>query len=385
MNYDSEHQSSRSVGQQSESQPRAFSPIDVECLSARRDAPFFGRGYMFCTLSVVVAFLIGMSRKVPAELIERDWKTLGDGLLTFDQMSGREWLDLTLTEGMSTVEVSAQLDGNREYSGFTFASVDDVVELLTHAGIDTNTEVTEEGLDPAMHLSELLGVTDRGNFLFDWSVGSAFDETRGVYVNLGVRWTWELGGGRGLGGYLAPYDWDESPEVRGVWMFRPSEPRVIDGDLNLDGSVTVADIDLLNGAIRQNSTEVQFDLNSDRLVNEHDRDTWVWDIRKTWYGDANLDGKFDSSDLVAVFAAGEYEDDLIENSNWASGDWNGDAEFNSADLVVAFQDNGFEQGFRFDVLFVPEPGEIGCLPFAFAVVVAILSNRKLSFQKEMRQ
>jgi hypothetical protein len=54
-------------------------------------------------------------------------------------------------------------------------------------------------------------------------------------------------------------------------------------------------------------------------------------------GDANGDGIFNSSDLVVVFAAGEYEDGVPRNSTWEEGDWNGDQEFNTTDLVLAFQ------------------------------------------------
>lgn len=54
-------------------------------------------------------------------------------------------------------------------------------------------------------------------------------------------------------------------------------------------------------------------------------------------GDVNNDGRFDSSDLVAMFAAGEYEDELYRNSTFATGDLDGDGEFNTSDLVFAFQ------------------------------------------------
>jgi hypothetical protein len=54
------------------------------------------------------------------------------------------------------------------------------------------------------------------------------------------------------------------------------------------------------------------------------------------YGDSNLDGRFDSADLISVFSQGEYEDDEVGNSSWQEGDWNGDGEFNTSDLVEAF-------------------------------------------------
>ena len=57
----------------------------------------------------------------------------------------------------------------------------------------------------------------------------------------------------------------------------------------------------------------------------------------TVVGDSNGDGKFDSADFVAVFIAGEYEDDISGNSSFEEGDWNGDGDFNSSDFVAAFE------------------------------------------------
>jgi hypothetical protein len=54
-------------------------------------------------------------------------------------------------------------------------------------------------------------------------------------------------------------------------------------------------------------------------------------------GDVNGDGLFNSSDLVMVFQAGEYEDDRDRNSTFEEGDWNVDGDFTTSDLVEAFQ------------------------------------------------
>ena len=70
----------------------------------------------------------------------------------------------------------------------------------------------------------------------------------------------------------------------------------------------------------------------------------VWLAGTPIPGDANLDGEFNSTDLVRVFQAGEYEDAIESNSAWSDGDWNGDGEFDTSDLVVAFQAGYFEQG-----------------------------------------
>ena len=53
-------------------------------------------------------------------------------------------------------------------------------------------------------------------------------------------------------------------------------------------------------------------------------------------GDSNRDGRFDESDLVAVFQAGKYE--TGEEAGWREGDWNRDEVFDSSDLVLAFKE-----------------------------------------------
>jgi len=53
-------------------------------------------------------------------------------------------------------------------------------------------------------------------------------------------------------------------------------------------------------------------------------------------GDANRDGVFNSSDLVAVFAAGLFEAGPSAAVTWETGDWNDDGEFNTADFVYAY-------------------------------------------------
>ncbi len=54
-------------------------------------------------------------------------------------------------------------------------------------------------------------------------------------------------------------------------------------------------------------------------------------------GDSNGDGVFSSEDLVLVLQAGEYEDDIPDNSTFQEGDWDGDGDFNTSDLVFVFR------------------------------------------------
>ena len=111
----------------------------------------------------------------------------------------------------------------------------------------------------------------------------------------------------------------------------------------------------LTAAIQADTGDIQFDVDQSGVVDLRDQQHWVTELKQTWMGDANLDGVFDSGDLITVFQAGEYEDSVATNSTWVTGDWNGDAEFDSGDLVSAFQDGGYELGPRAAVSAVPEP------------------------------
>jgi hypothetical protein len=157
--------------------------------------------------------------------------------------------------------------------------------------------------------------------------------------------------------------------IRGVapWWLWQAAPRVATlGDFNADDVLNVADLDILTDAIFSTRNVVGTDLNADHVFDYSDVRQWVANIQRTWIGDANLDGEFNSSDLTAVFQAGQYEDSRRTNSTWATGDWNGDLEFSSTDLVVAFQDAGYEAGPR-NVAAVPEPATNGI------VVLGLLS------------
>ena len=126
------------------------------------------------------------------------------------------------------------------------------------------------------------------------------------------------------------------------------------GDFNSDGDLSVEDVDLLIAQIISGGSESLFDLNQDSVLDRHDLDVWITSIKSSWFGDANLDGQFSSSDLVQVFTAGKYETN--NRASWSEGDWNGDGVFGSSDIVKAIVDGGYEKGPRTDAMAVPEPG-----------------------------
>ena len=106
------------------------------------------------------------------------------------------------------------------------------------------------------------------------------------------------------------------------------------GDLTRDGKLDADDIDAICPLINANANVA--DLNNDDSIDNKDFVYLVRDLIGSDFGDANLDGQFDSSDLVQIFVAGEYDDGVSGNSGWAEGDWTCDGEFDSSDLVAAF-------------------------------------------------
>ena len=145
---------------------------------------------------------------------------------------------------------------------------------------------------------------------------------------------------------------DNSGGISGIIIRSLGSPPAT-GDINGNGSLDTEDIDLLTAEVLANTNTAAMDLNGDGAVNQADRSVWVTELRNTWFGDSNLDGEFNSSDFVAVFTSGKFEQDL--DASWAEGDWNGDNRFNSADFVAAFTDGGFELGPRPQAANVPEP------------------------------
>ena len=126
-----------------------------------------------------------------------------------------------------------------------------------------------------------------------------------------------------------------------------------------------ADIDDLTGQSASGNNNLTYDLNADNLVDEADVSVWVKDLFKSWIGDADLSGEFNSGDLVVVLSSGTYEADV--DSVWSTGDFNGDGRTNSSDLVVALADGGYEQGPRAAVAAVPEPSAGLLLAMGLAV------------------
>ena len=136
---------------------------------------------------------------------------------------------------------------------------------------------------------------------------------------------------------------------------KPTEGVGLVGDYNANGTLDSGDLDLQSNAIAANGPAL-YDLNKDGSVNFLDRKAWVNDLKKTWVGDANLDGLFNTTDFVNVFQVGKFETGAA--ASWTEGDWDGNKLFTTGDFVVAFQAGGFEAGPKAAVSAVPEPSSM---------------------------
>ena len=210
--------------------------------------------------------------------------------------------------------------------------------------------------------------------LFTQSEGIAIDTTvRRDYSLLLTETSYQLFEGAGesiLSGTLrdySPFAGSIDPYETPNFLFfgdntTRGESRVVLGsilvathDFNEDGIINSLDIDVWDERRRQTTAiapeHQHFDLNADGALTDADRDIWLGEIANVPLGDANFDGVFNSTDLIAVFQAGEYEDMFDRNSEWSTGDWNGDQEFDSGDVIVAFQTGSYVSLART----VPEP------------------------------
>jgi hypothetical protein len=116
-------------------------------------------------------------------------------------------------------------------------------------------------------------------------------------------------------------------------------------DVNGDGRLSPIDalrvINRLNALSVIHTNPAQVEDNAEPLVIAR-----LFDQISAYVGDSNLDGRFDSSDLVQIFQAGEYEDSADNNSTWSEGDWDGDRNFTTGDLILAFQRDRYSAASR---------------------------------------
>ncbi len=269
---------------------------------------------------------------------------------------GRENASLFVNEGGGTFTLQSSVDG--PFAAAADFDKDGLLDKLVetgdgefwlHRNLGDGSFETELALDPFPGF----GVWIRGVADVD---GNGYED-----IIRGYQWSWstyewfgndgEQFGGRGyhLGGgdallFLKDVDQDGDLEAVTFRVASSVEWVYTEGNGGLRGNVSVS-------VPRETVTDVG-DLNSDGHLDFVYRvDPRIWldgstlnfreQVEPTPIGDVNSDGLFSSSDLVEVFKAGEYEDDVSLNSTWEEGDWNRDGDFDSGDLVLALQEGQY--------------------------------------------
>jgi len=107
---------------------------------------------------LVVTMLCALSPPLArATLITADYVMPGDGLLTFDTLSGLEWLDVTLTVNQTYDQVRL---GPYYADGFYHATKEELQTLFIHAGTpDDGFDISQTYPAETKALARLLGVT----------------------------------------------------------------------------------------------------------------------------------------------------------------------------------------------------------------------------------
>jgi hypothetical protein len=151
--------------------------------------------------------LAGLSAK--ANLIQASDPGFGANSLTVDTTSGLGWLDLTATAGLSYQQVLADTQPGGIYSGFRFATVQEVLNLYSDAGI-AGTGYYSLATPSIESLISLLGAPELINglpgFIALSASGSSSVKNAPAIYAIGVNGTevyWVNGGGAGYGGGTA--------------------------------------------------------------------------------------------------------------------------------------------------------------------------------------
>ncbi|MCA9214798.1 MAG: hypothetical protein KDB27_17125 [Planctomycetales bacterium] len=263
----------------------------------------------------------------------------------------------TIRWGTNLVEGDSLLEGSADRDNTIVVRVDHPV----FGGADVIATITEFDLKGSAANERIKGPNRQPDTEFEMQA-ALNDSGGGMFVKEDGNWVL-------AGIMLAVHGFQNQPDVAVTPIYGNSTlyadiatyreqivgSLVVKGDFDGDGLLTANDIDLLSAAL--DSDDLSFDLNGDELLDAEDHRFWVENLRYTYFGDANLDGEFNTTDFVNAFSEALYETD--EPATWESGDWNGDGVFNSRDFIIALQAASFEQGPRSRVRvgrLVPEPG-----------------------------
>jgi hypothetical protein len=186
----------------------------------------------------VLVSICGVVAPLEAAVHQRDWKSIGDGLITFDDVNNREWLDLSVTHPTGLTWVLSEVEVGGVLAGFAVAEFAEVRALAQSAGIDTTTLDYDVNHVAALSLIGLLGETGAGGvnrsvpgeaYSAGWVNPTFVHGSGAVYANyysiLADDANVTLPGSTGIAamaGLSAPYSAPASGggDAPGVWLYR---------------------------------------------------------------------------------------------------------------------------------------------------------------------
>ena len=158
-----------------------------------------------------------------ANLIQASNPSFGPNSLTIDTSTGLGWLDLTASAGLSYQQVLAATQPGGIYSGFRFATAQEVLNLYSSAGIP-GTGYYPLSTPSILSLISLLGATglingQPGLIGLSATSQSGAQCAPAIYVTGvdGIQEYWVNGGGSGYGGGTL-YGVTTSYPILGSWL-----------------------------------------------------------------------------------------------------------------------------------------------------------------------
>lgn len=148
----------------------------------------------FLSLGLLAVTLLQAPTANAAPLVSADLFAAGDGLITRESSTGREWLDLTVTVNQS---VNSLLEGYGGFAqaGFRVAFLSEIGVLFSQAGItDFSPSGSAENLAPATALMDLVGCIGQCATPYRYTEGFAFfDDSNHPYAANAARANFFIG------------------------------------------------------------------------------------------------------------------------------------------------------------------------------------------------
>lgn len=128
-----------------------------------------------CCFFFAVSFVVSVNCNANASLISKDWQNNGDQLITYDSRTGLSWLDVNvgfpLMSNTSPAYLSTLFAEGELLSGWRFAYVEEVFDLLASAGLPNGPFVEKDITYSNASLNYTLGVENLVELLggFTWN------------------------------------------------------------------------------------------------------------------------------------------------------------------------------------------------------------------------